>query len=132
MFGEESEAAIVRVMRLREQLRPYIQGLYEAAAAEGTPIMRPLWFDFHTDAGSQLVDDQLMFGPDFLVAPVLEQGVQSRSVYLPPLPQGTAWENYFTKVMTNTSAGGKRITEATPNTGAGFGTFPLYRRKPLE
>ena len=39
--------------------------------------------------------------------------------------QGTVWENHFTKVVTDTSAGGKRITEATPNTGVGFATFPL-------
>lgn len=109
MFGDESEAAIVKVMRLREQLRPYVMEQYEAAAAHGTPIMRPLFFDFHTDSGSQGIDDQLvrrcyaivrlsassscpcvfvqMFGPDYLVAPVLEKGVQSRNVYLPPLPK---------------------------------------------
>ena len=117
MFGDESEVAIVKVMRLREQLRPYIMEQYEAAAADGTPIMRPLFFDFHADPGSQAVDDQLvrqsrvapkvllcmhrrncigsilcaarvqMFGPDYLVAPVLQKGVQSRSVYLPPLPK---------------------------------------------
>ena len=39
--------------------------------------------------------------------------------------QGTVWENHFTKVITDTSAGGKNITEATPNTGDGFATFPL-------
>ena len=87
MFGDESEAAIVKVMRLREQLRPYVMEQYKAAAADGTPIMRPLFFDFHTDLESQTVDDQLMFGPDYLVAPVLQKGVQSRSVYLPPLPK---------------------------------------------
>jgi len=29
-----------------------------------------------------------MFGPDYLVAPVLEKGQQSRWVYLPQLPKG--------------------------------------------
>jgi alpha-D-xyloside xylohydrolase len=169
MFGDESEAAIVKVMRLREQLRPYVMAQYKAAAADGTPIMRPLFYDFHNDPASQTVDDQLMFGPDYLVvrttplflrqfilkmiilprqardkhrnsretkpfcflqAPVLQKGIQSRSVYLPPLPKGTVWENHFSKVTTDTSAGGKNITEETPNTGEGFGTFPLYYRKP--
>ena len=32
---------------------------YEAAAADGTPPMRPLFFDFHADPGSQAVDDQM-------------------------------------------------------------------------
>jgi alpha-D-xyloside xylohydrolase len=61
MFGSESEAAIVKVMRMREQLRPYVMEQYRAAAASGTPIMRPLFFDFHTDATSQGIDDQQMF-----------------------------------------------------------------------
>jgi alpha-D-xyloside xylohydrolase len=42
--------------------------------------MRPLFFDFHDDPGSQMVDDEQMFGPDYLVAPVLHKGVASRRV----------------------------------------------------
>ena len=34
-----------------------------------------------------------MFGPAFLVAPVTEQGRESREVYL---PAGTDWYNYWT------------------------------------
>ena len=123
MFGNESEAAIVKVMRLREQLRPYVMEQYTAASIDGTPIMRPLFFDFHTDAASQTVDDQQMFGPDYLVAPVLVQGAASRSVYLPPLPKGSVWKNVFTAVETDTSSRGKKVVEATP-----LDTFPLYKR----
>jgi len=123
MFGNESEAAIVTVMRMREQMRPYVTEQYEAASAEGTPIMRPLFFDFHDDQASQQVDDQQMFGPDYLVAPVLVKGATSRNVYLPPLPNNTVWVNVFTGCETDTSTGGKNITEATP-----LATFPLYKR----
>ena len=63
------------------------------------------------------------FGPDYLVAPVLVQGAATRSVYLPPLPKGSVWKNVFTSVETDTSSGGKEITEATP-----LDTFPLYKR----
>jgi alpha-D-xyloside xylohydrolase len=42
--------------------------------------MLPLFFDFHDDSGSQMVDDEQMFGPDHLVAPVLHKGVASRRV----------------------------------------------------
>ncbi len=128
-FGPESEAAIVRVMKLREQLRPYIMKLYAEAAKSGTPIMRPLFFDFWEDEGAQTIDDELMFGPSYLVAPQLNQNASSRSVYLPALPKGTVWHNVFTRVETDTSAGGRTITEDTPLSGDGFGTFPLYHRK---
>eukprot|EP00037_Helgoeca_nana_P024508 m.260952 g.260952 ORF g.260952 m.260952 type:complete len:715 (-) comp26656_c0_seq3:208-2352(-) len=123
MFGNESEAAIIKVMRIREQLRPYVMEQYRAASVNGTPIMRPLFYDFHTDAGSQGIDDQQMFGPDYLVAPVMVKGATSRSIYLPPLPKGTVWLNYFTGIATATFGGGKNITEATP-----LDTFPLYKR----
>ena len=64
-----------------------------------------------------------MFGPDYIVAPVLQKGASFRHVYLPPLPAGTVWTNVFTGVETDTSAGGKNITERTP-----LDTFPLYKR----
>jgi alpha-D-xyloside xylohydrolase len=54
-FGNASEAAIVKVMRMREQMRPYIMTLYEQASSEGAPVMRPLFFDFWDDEGAQLV-----------------------------------------------------------------------------
>ena len=123
MFGDESEAAIVKVMRIREQMRPYVMEQYSAASLHGTPIMRPLFYDFFDDPASQGIDDQQMFGPDYLVAPVLQKGATSRSVYLPPLPQGTVWKNVFTGVETATVGGGKNVTEQTP-----LDTFPLYKR----
>ena len=66
----------------------------------------------------------LALGPDYLVAPVLERGAASRWVYLPPLPNGTVWTNVFTGRQTDTSMGGKNISEPTP-----LDTFPLYRRE---
>merc|ERR1712039_771459 len=111
-FGEESEAAIVKVMGMREQMRPYVMQRYEEVAANGTPVMRPLFYDFHADPVAAAVDDQMMFGPDYLVAPVLQKGVKSRNVYLPRLPQGTVWTNVFSGVQTDTSQGARNISEA--------------------
>lgn len=96
---------------------------YQAASTLGTPIMRPLFYDFYNDSTSQTIDDEQMFGPDYLVAPVLEKGVSSRPVYLPPLPSGTVWQNVFTGAVTDTSTGGKNVTEPTP-----LDIFPLYKR----
>ena len=68
------------MMHLREQLRPYIMRQYAAAADTGAPIMRPLFYDFWEDPVAALVEDQMMFGPDFLVAPQLDQDATNRSV----------------------------------------------------
>jgi len=111
---------------MREQMRPYVLAQYEEAARSGMPIIRPLFFDFWNDTRAQSVSDQQMFGPDYLVAPVLVKGASMRYVYLPQLPLGTVWRNVFTAVETDTSAGGKNITEATP-----LNSFPLYRRTSL-
>ncbi|MGH7951417.1 MAG: hypothetical protein ACREFE_05805 [Limisphaerales bacterium] len=41
------------------------------ASRKGTPPMRPLFFDFADDKKCAKVDDQFLFGPDLLGAPIL-------------------------------------------------------------
>ena len=50
--------------------------------------MRPLFVDFPDDPGAWRAEDQFLFGPDLLIAPVLEPGPAAREVYL---PAGRAW-----------------------------------------
>jgi len=82
-FGDEAYAIIKELLFLRERLRPYIMELMRQAHEKGTPPMRPLFFDFPDDPVCTDIDDEFMFGPDLLVAPVLEQGARQRRVYLP-------------------------------------------------
>lgn len=77
--------AIAGVMRLRESIRPYVQAHLDLATSEGTPLLRPMVFDFSDEECIRAVD-QYMFGPDWLVAPVLEYNATNRTVYLPRLP----------------------------------------------
>jgi alpha-D-xyloside xylohydrolase len=53
--------------------------------------MRPMFYDYPADPRCWSVDDQYMFGPDLLVAPVTEAGVSERSVYLPEGIWRDAW-----------------------------------------
>jgi alpha-D-xyloside xylohydrolase len=55
--------------------------------------MRPLFYDFPEDELSYTIEDQYMFGPDIMVAPVLEAKASSRRVYLPP---GSEWVDALT------------------------------------
>ena len=64
------------------------------AHEEGIPIMRPLFFDFPYDEITYEIEDEYMFGPDILVAPVVYKGARSRKVYL---PQGAEWTDANTK-----------------------------------
>lgn len=113
-------AAMVSVMRARESLRNYTAEINAVAAATGLPMVRPMFLAFPDDpeCGLPSSEDQFMFGPSWLVAPVYEQGASNRSVYLPLLPAGHGWTYYFSGA--GLGAGGARVTLATP-----IGEFPL-------
>lgn len=61
--------AIVAVMRLRENLRSYVTDINAETAATGMPMIRPMFLQFPNDSVCQTraVEDQFMFGPDWLV-----------------------------------------------------------------
>ena len=87
-YGEEAYEILKRYLLVRERMRPYIRGIMRDAHERGTPAIRPVFYDFPSDPAAWAVQDQMMFGPDILVAPVLHQGVTKRPVYL---PAGTTW-----------------------------------------
>ncbi|NPV53452.1 MAG: glycoside hydrolase family 31 protein [Firmicutes bacterium] len=88
-FGEEAYEIIKGLLFMRERLRPYIMEQMELAHEKGTPPMRPLFYDFPEDREAWNIEDEFMFGPDILVAPVLYEGARSRRVYL---PVGAKWK----------------------------------------
>ncbi len=87
-YGDEAYAIFKKYMYIRENLRPYITVLMREAHEKGTPPMRPLFYDFPDDLAAWTIEDQYMFGPDMLVAPVLYEGQRERRVYL---PEGVEW-----------------------------------------
>jgi len=87
-FGEEAYEIIKNLLFLRERLKPYIMEQMKEAHEDGTPVLRLLFFDFPNDEVAYEVEDEYMFGPDILVAPVLFEGMRSRKVYL---PKGAKW-----------------------------------------
>ncbi len=95
-------------LRLREQLRPYIEELLTDAHQKGSPLMRPLFYDFPQDTSAWAVEDQFMFGPDLLIAPVTEAGCRQRLVYL---PAGSDWRNAWTG---ETAGGGQTLSVDAP------------------
>ena len=107
-FGEEAYTHITRQMFLRETLKPYVLEQMQQAHKHGTPVMRPLFFDFPDDPVCYTIEDQYMFGPEFLVAPVLEHGAVTRQVYL---PEGADWYNAWTG---ETLPGGQSVCADTP------------------
>jgi alpha-D-xyloside xylohydrolase len=87
-YGEKVYGILKEYLLLRERLRPYIMEQMRIASEIGAPPMRPLFFNFPNDLASYNVEDQFMFGPDLLIAPITEEGAVSRNVYL---PAGADW-----------------------------------------
>jgi alpha-D-xyloside xylohydrolase len=91
-YGEQAYPILVRYLQLREALRPYVRQQMRAAHERGTPIMRPLFYDFPEDPGAWEHEDVYLFGPDLLVAPVLHEDARERELYL---PAGSGWTHAF-------------------------------------
>ena len=83
-YGEENYEIMKEYLFLRERIRPYIRRLMEKTHQTGEPVMRAMFYDFPEDTVCwELAATQYMFGPDVLVAPVLEAGASEKEVYLP-------------------------------------------------
>lgn len=115
-YGEEVYAICRKYLSLRERLRPYVRGLMQRTHETGEPIMRPMLFDFPEDETCWNLETQYMFGPDYLVAPVLEAGAQTRRVYLP----AGRWQNIDTG---EEHAGGLWIDAPAP-----LDVIPVFKR----
>ena len=107
-FGEKAYEVITGLLFFRERLRPYVQQVTDQSAATGMPPVRPLWFESPHDPVAVRVEDQFLLGDDVLIAPVLQRGATSRTVYL---PANARWRNAWTG---NAHEGGTWITIEAP------------------
>jgi alpha-glucosidase (family GH31 glycosyl hydrolase) len=72
-----------RWAKLHTQLYPYLAAADAVYRRSGLPLMRHLLLAWPGDPGAVVRDDEYLFGPDLLAAPVLAPGVAARDVYLP-------------------------------------------------
>jgi alpha-D-xyloside xylohydrolase len=82
-FGDEAYKILRGLLILREMLKPYIIEQVKKASSEGIPVIRPIFIDYPEDLETYKVEDEYMFGPEILVAPVVEKGATSKHIYLP-------------------------------------------------
>ncbi|GAB4469021.1 MAG: glycoside hydrolase family 31 protein [Anaerolineae bacterium] len=115
-FGPEVEAISRRYLELRYRLLPYLYTAVWQAATTGLPIVRPLMLAYPDDLHARRIDDQFLFGSAILVAPIVEQGAASRSIYLPCGEWYDFWSNQLHQ-------GGQTIEVSAP-----LDTLPLFVR----
>ncbi|WP_049572632.1 glycoside hydrolase family 31 protein [Streptomyces sp. SBT349] len=77
-YPEPARGAAIAACRLRHLMRRYIASV----ATGGLPLMRPMPLAYPGDRAARDADLQYLFGPDVLVAPVLEPG-GCRRLYVP-------------------------------------------------
>lgn len=94
---------IKEAIKLRYKLVPYLYSLLFEASKEGSPIMRPLIYEFQDDKKLLEESFDFMLGSSILIANVLEKGAKTRKVYL---PEGAVWFDWDTK---QTYEGGQTI-----------------------
>ena len=116
-YGKAAEPILADWLRLRYSLMPYLYAMGHGTYETGAPFMRALFMDFPGDQTAATLNDEYMFGPAFLVAPITEQGATSRKVYL---PAGSDWYDWWTN---RKIAGGQWIEAAAP-----IDRMPLFVR----
>lgn len=116
-YGPELERIMTKYIDVREQLRPYLRKTMDDVSAAGGPVMRPLFYTFAEDRDAWGISDEFMLGDDLLVAPVLEKGSRSRSVYL---PEGAVWRSLVDGTET---VGGQTIDVEAP-----LNVIPVFAR----
>lgn len=116
-YGPEALDICRKYLNIRESMRDYTRELMRQAHEDGTPIMRTMFLEFPEDPNAWNVEEQYLYGPDYLVAPIMKAGQRKRSVYL---PAGCRW-----KLLETGEAfeGGQWVEVAAP-----LETMPVFLR----
>jgi hypothetical protein len=112
-----------RYAKLRTQLYPYLAAAQAKYDSTGMPLMRHLALVYPTDRTATALEDQYMFGPDLLVAPVVTPDARERSVYRP----AGGWVDWWRSVSLD-GKGAPHLEAARVEDGARQVTLPA----PLE
>ncbi len=116
LHNAQVEPICRKYLELRYRMLPYLYSTVRECATTGMPVMRALWLHYPDDPRAVACGDQYMWGPNILVAPVVEPGATARQVYL---PRGS-WYDFWTAERVE---GGREVTRAVD-----LETLPLYIR----
>lgn len=116
LHDPQVEAICRQYLELRYRLLPYLYSVVHECTTTGMPIGRALWLHYPDDPWAVACADQYLWGPNLLVAPIVERGAASRRVYLPPGDWYDFWNG-------ERAEGGREI-----NREVDLATIPLYVR----
>ena len=116
LHNPKVEPICKKYLELRYRLMPYLYSAVKETCETGLPIIRSMWLHYPGDPAAVARGDQYLYGRDILVAPIVEKGATSRSLYL---PHGV-WYDFWTNEKMQ---GGREITRRVD-----LETIPLYVR----
>lgn len=114
LHNPQVEPICRKYLELRYRMLPYLYSTVHECATTGMPVMRGLWLHYPDDPVAVLRADEYLWGRHILVAPVVEKGATTRSVYLP--------RGYWYDFWTNDGVEGSREI----NRAVDLETMPLF------
>ena len=90
-YGDQYTTINRGTLDLRYEFLPYVYTTMATASRSGIPAMRPMIFEYPEDRRFTSTDEEFLFGPDLLVAPVLTEGARRKSVDIP----AGVWYDYW-------------------------------------
>ena len=82
-WSEKTQEIVRNYMKLRYAMLPYNYTLAWQNATTGSPLMRPLFYEYQDDTTARNIENEYLWGDNLLVAPVIQKGLTSRSIYFP-------------------------------------------------
>ncbi|KAM5190698.1 maltase-glucoamylase [Callospermophilus lateralis] len=79
-------------LNIRYTLLPYLYTLFYYAHSRGDTVARPLLHEFYEDSETWDVHRQFLWGPGLLITPVLDEGAEKVTAYVPD----AIWYDYET------------------------------------
>ncbi|XP_062955067.1 sucrase-isomaltase, intestinal [Cynocephalus volans] len=79
-------------LTIRYTLLPFLYTLFYKAHMFGETVARPVLHEFYEDTNSWIEDSEFLWGPSLLITPVLQQGADTVSAYIPD----ATWYDYET------------------------------------
>ena len=115
-YGEENYRIMKKYYDIRISMHDYIKQLYDEASENGSPLIRTMFYEFPDDKKCWEMQDQYMFGSEYLVAPIFHLNEFEREVYL---PEGRWEDTRDGKVY----EGGQTIRAAAP-----IDSIPVFKK----
>lgn len=119
-FDENEEVLLhhAKYSRIHKALKPYLKNAVALNAKSSVSVMRPLFFHYEGKREFSETTEYLL-GRDLLVAPVLREGKNERTVYLPKDNWICIWDE-------------KEFGGGEHKISAPLGTIPVFYRKGSE